>query len=182
MGAFTPPHASAGHPAPRRGFHAVAIAEPQWAFHGARFANDFPPFVYYGLPPWVPEAVGAIVPDNDAHDLLVGGMPRAEGNRPRSGYMPRCRPRHRRAPCPLRRTPSAMTGRQGSDERVTIAWLSPTRGTPARAGTIELAIPKARQGSCFPHWLLERRRRAEQEQALASAVALPACWACVRTG
>lgn len=33
----------------------------------------------------------------------------------------------------------------------------------------ELAVPKLRQGSYFPHWLLERRRRAEQ--ALISVVA-----------
>ena len=38
-----------------------------------------------------------------------------------------------------------------------------------RAGTVELAIPKLRQGSCFPEWLLERRRRAER--ALATVVA-----------
>lgn len=31
-----------------------------------------------------------------------------------------------------------------------------------RAGTVELAIPRPRSGSYFPHWLLERRRRAEQ--------------------
>ncbi len=31
-----------------------------------------------------------------------------------------------------------------------------------RVGTIDLAIPKLRQGSYFPDWLLERRRRAEQ--------------------
>jgi putative transposase len=30
-----------------------------------------------------------------------------------------------------------------------------------RAGSIELKIPKLRQGSYFPEWLLERRRRAE---------------------
>src|SRR5690606_27636674 len=29
-----------------------------------------------------------------------------------------------------------------------------------RAGTLEVAIPKLRQGSYFPDWLLERRRRA----------------------
>jgi Transposase, Mutator family len=34
---------------------------------------------------------------------------------------------------------------------------------------IELGIPKLRTGSYFPHWLLERRRRAEQ--ALISVVA-----------
>src|SRR5690348_17875025 len=31
-----------------------------------------------------------------------------------------------------------------------------------RAGTIELAVPKLRQGSYYPEWLLERRRRAER--------------------
>jgi len=29
-------------------------------------------------------------------------------------------------------------------------------------GTIELAIPKLRQGSYFPDWLLQPRRRTEQ--------------------
>ena len=38
-----------------------------------------------------------------------------------------------------------------------------------RAGTIDVAIPKLRQGSYFPDWLLERRRRAEQ--ALTTVVA-----------
>jgi putative transposase len=38
-----------------------------------------------------------------------------------------------------------------------------------RAGSVELAIPKLRQGSYFPDWLLERRRRAEA--ALVSVVA-----------
>jgi putative transposase len=38
-----------------------------------------------------------------------------------------------------------------------------------RAGTIEVAIPKLREGSYFPDWLLERRRRAER--ALTSVVA-----------
>jgi len=38
-----------------------------------------------------------------------------------------------------------------------------------RAGTLELAIPKLRQGSYFPDWLLERRKRAET--ALVSVVA-----------
>jgi len=43
------------------------------------------------------------------------------------------------------------------------------RERDTRAGTIELAIPKLRQGSYYPEWLLERRRRAER--ALASVVA-----------
>ena len=38
-----------------------------------------------------------------------------------------------------------------------------------RAGTIELAVPKLRQGSYYPEWLLERRRRAER--GLATVVA-----------
>ena len=38
-----------------------------------------------------------------------------------------------------------------------------------RAGSIELAIPKLRQGSYFPEWLLEHRRRAEA--ALVTVVA-----------
>src|SRR5690625_3104842 len=38
-----------------------------------------------------------------------------------------------------------------------------------RAGTLEVAIPKLREGSYFPDWLLERRRRAER--ALTSVVA-----------
>jgi putative transposase len=38
-----------------------------------------------------------------------------------------------------------------------------------RAGTIELAIPKLRQETYFPEWLLERRKRAER--ALTSVVA-----------
>jgi transposase-like protein len=36
-----------------------------------------------------------------------------------------------------------------------------TRSWDTRAGTVEPAIPKLRQGSYFPDWLLERRRRAE---------------------
>ena len=38
-----------------------------------------------------------------------------------------------------------------------------------RAGTLNLAIPKLRQGSYFPDWLLERRKRAER--ALTTVVA-----------
>jgi transposase-like protein len=38
-----------------------------------------------------------------------------------------------------------------------------------RAGSIELQIPKLREGSYFPDWLLDRRRRAEK--ALISVVA-----------
>ena len=38
-----------------------------------------------------------------------------------------------------------------------------------RAGTLDVAIPKLRQGSYLPEWLLERRNRAER--ALTSVVA-----------
>jgi transposase-like protein len=34
------------------------------------------------------------------------------------------------------------------------------RDFDTRAGTIELRVPKLRQGSCYPDWLFERRRRA----------------------
>ena len=43
------------------------------------------------------------------------------------------------------------------------------RDFDTRAGTIDVAIPKLRQGSYFPDWLLERRRRAER--ALTTVVA-----------
>src|SRR5215213_10036679 len=41
--------------------------------------------------------------------------------------------------------------------------------TNTRNGSIDLAIPKLREGTYFPEWLLERRRRAES--ALISVVA-----------
>jgi len=43
-----------------------------------------------------------------------------------------------------------------------------TRRWDTRAGTIDLAIPKVRQGTYYPDWLLEPRRRAEK--ALVAAV------------
>ncbi len=43
-----------------------------------------------------------------------------------------------------------------------------------RAGTIQLAIPKLRQGSYFPEWLLDHRKRGER--ALVAVVAV--CAAC----
>jgi putative transposase len=43
------------------------------------------------------------------------------------------------------------------------------RDWDTRAGTVELAVPKLRQGSYFPDWLLTHRRRAEQ--ALVTVVA-----------
>jgi transposase-like protein len=57
------------------------------------------------------------------------------------------------------RTPTRVNQRNGYRNR---AW-------DTRVGTLELAIPKLRQGSYFPDWLLEPRRRAER--ALFSVVA-----------
>jgi transposase-like protein len=36
------------------------------------------------------------------------------------------------------------------------------RGFDTRAGTPDVAVPKLREGSYVPQWLLERRRRAER--------------------
>lgn len=49
-----------------------------------------------------------------------------------------------------------------SDERVNRRNGYRTREWDTRAGTAELAIPKLRQGSYFPSWLLEPRRRSEK--------------------
>jgi putative transposase len=43
------------------------------------------------------------------------------------------------------------------------------RDFDTHAGTLDVAIPELRQGSYFPEWLLERRKRAER--ALTSVVA-----------
>ena len=51
---------------------------------------------------------------------------------------------------------------QVSEERINHLNGYRTREGDTRAGTVELAIPKLRHGSYFPHWLLERRRPAEQ--------------------
>jgi transposase-like protein len=55
-----------------------------------------------------------------------------------------------------------------SPERVNQRNGYRTRPWDTRVGTIALEIPKLRQGSYFPSWLLEPRRRAEQ--ALVSVV------------
>lgn len=49
-----------------------------------------------------------------------------------------------------------------SPERVNQRNGYRTRDFDTRAGTIELAIPKLREGSYYPGWLLECRRRAER--------------------
>jgi transposase-like protein len=58
---------------------------------------------------------------------------------------------------------------QRSPERVNVRNGYRVREWDTRAGTVELAIPKLREGSYYPEWLLEHRRRAEQ--ALVSVVA-----------
>lgn len=58
---------------------------------------------------------------------------------------------------------------QVGDERVNHRNGHRPRDWDTRARIVELAISKLRQGRYFPHWLLERRRRAEQ--ALISVVA-----------
>ncbi len=57
------------------------------------------------------------------------------------------------------RSPERTNQRNGYRER---RW-------DTRAGTIDLKLPKLREGSYFPDWLLDRRRRAEK--ALISVVA-----------
>jgi putative transposase len=56
-----------------------------------------------------------------------------------------------------------------SDERTNTRNGYRHREWDTRAGSIDLQVPKLRQGSYFPGWLLERRRRAEA--ALVSVVA-----------
>ncbi len=57
---------------------------------------------------------------------------------------------------------------QRSDERINQRNGYRQRDWDTRMGTVSLAIPKLRQGSYFPDWLLEPRRRAER--ALAQVV------------
>lgn len=56
-----------------------------------------------------------------------------------------------------------------SEERVSSRNGYRPREWDTRAGAIELAIPKLREGSYYPDWLLERRKRAER--ALTTVVA-----------
>ncbi|MDI3213619.1 IS256 family transposase [Arthrobacter sp. AL12] len=50
---------------------------------------------------------------------------------------------------------------QASTERVNSRNGYRHRDFDTRAGSLDVAIPKLRQGTYFPDWLLERRRRAE---------------------
>ena len=59
--------------------------------------------------------------------------------------------------------------REGIPGAGEFAGRVPAPGVDTRAGTVELAVPKLRQGTYHPDWLLERRRRAER--ALATVVA-----------
>jgi len=56
-----------------------------------------------------------------------------------------------------------------SPERINSRNGYRTRDFDTRTGTMQVAIPKLREGSYFPDWLLERRRRAER--ALTTVVA-----------
>jgi putative transposase len=58
---------------------------------------------------------------------------------------------------------------QSSPERVNSRNGYRHRDFDTRAGTLDVAIPKLREGTYFPEWLLERRKRAER--ALTSVVA-----------
>jgi transposase-like protein len=57
------------------------------------------------------------------------------------------------------RTPERVNSRNGYRHR----------DLDTRVGTLDIAVPKLRQGSLYPDWLLERRKRAER--ALTSVVA-----------
>lgn len=56
-----------------------------------------------------------------------------------------------------------------SDERINSRNGYRHRDLDTRIGTLDVAIPKLREGSLYPGWLLERRKRAER--ALTSVVA-----------
>src|SRR3989442_4111519 len=62
------------------------------------------------------------------------------------------------------RSPERVNRRNGYRER---DW-------DTRVGSIELAVPKLREGSYFPDWLLQSRRRAEPAILSAVAHAYPA--------
>lgn len=59
--------------------------------------------------------------------------------------------------------------RERTEERVNSRNGYRYRDLDTRVGTLDVAVPKLRQGSLYPEWLLERRKRAER--ALTSVVA-----------
>ena len=68
--------------------------------------------------------------------------------------------------------PTALCGAawgERSPERVNSRNGYRIRGFDTRVGTIDLAIPELREGTYYPDWLLEPRRRAEK--ALVAVVA-----------
>ncbi len=82
----------------------------------------------------------------------------------------RCSPRSSTRCCPPMRTRYAAPRMAPSAriERIVATATGTVTSTPV-PGTVDVAIPKLRQGSYFPEWLLERRRRAEA--ALTTVVA-----------
>ncbi|WUX64164.1 transposase [Streptomyces sp. NBC_01431] len=70
--------------------------------------------------------------------------------------------------------------REVSPERVNRGNGYRRREWDTRAGTVELAMPRLREGSYFPEWLPERRRRSEQAQM--SVIAPAMCLACPPIG
>jgi len=48
---------------------------------------------------------------------------------------------------------------QRADERINTRDGYRHRDFDTRVGTLDVAIPKSRQGSCFSDWLLQRRKR-----------------------
>jgi Transposase and inactivated derivatives len=63
---------------------------------------------------------------------------------------------------------------QSSPDRVNIRNGYRHRDFDTRAGTLDVAIPKLRQGSYFPDWLLERRRRGRARPDHGGGHLLPA--------
>jgi mutator family transposase len=94
--------------------------------------------------------------------------------KPAGGGLPGSRPGHagaRRRRADVRGADALCGAPYGerSPERITKRNGYRPRRRDTRAGSIELEIPKLRQGSSFPDWLLLPRRRAEQ--ALMTAIA-----------
>lgn len=76
---------------------------------------------------------------------------------------------HRRSVPERRARPSRAAARVASEERVVQRNGYRHHDFDTRAGTLDVAVPKLRQGTYFPEWLLERRTRAER--VLTSVVA-----------
>ncbi len=70
--------------------------------------------------------------------------------------------------------PSAapITGPSAASRRTAVAAYR-HRDFDTRTGTIDVAVPTLRQGTSFPEWLLQRRRRAEQAMISVVAASYP---------